>query len=51
MLQANGDYDGTAAFLDKYGVATPALEGAIDKLSDLPTDIVPRYPTAEALLK
>lgn len=50
MLQATGDYDATAAFLNQYGVATPELESAIDKLDDLPTDIVPRYPTAEALL-
>ncbi len=51
MLQASGDYEATAAFLDKYGIATPELEGAIERLSDLPTDIVPRYPTAEALLR
>ncbi len=50
MLQALGDYDATAAFLDKYGVATPELESAIDRLDDLPTDIVPRYPTADELL-
>lgn len=50
MLQATGDYDATAAFLNQYGIATRELESAIDKLADLPTDIVPSYPTAEALL-
>ncbi len=50
MLQAMGDYDTTATFLDQYGVATPELEAAIAKLGDLPTDIVPNYPTASELL-
>jgi len=49
MLQARGDYDGTSAFLNKYGVATPALEGAIDKLHDVPVDIRPIYPDADSL--
>ncbi|MCB1037531.1 MAG: peptidase, partial [Acidobacteria bacterium] len=43
MLQATGDYAGTAAFLERYGKATPELRGAIERLADLPVDIRPIY--------
>ena len=49
MLQARGDYAGTAAFLDRYGRATPALEAAIARLDDVPVDIRPSFPLAEQL--
>ena len=49
MLQARGDYAGTAAFLDRYGKATPALEAAIGRLADVPVDIRPSFPLAEQL--
>jgi hypothetical protein len=49
MLQARGDYAGTAAFLDRYGRATPALEAAISRLADVPVDIRPSFPLAEQL--
>jgi hypothetical protein len=49
MLQALGDYDGTAAFLDRYGVATPALENAIAQLDGVPVDIRPIYEQAGEL--
>jgi hypothetical protein len=49
MLQARGDYAGTKAFLDKYGVATPALEAAIGRLTDVPVDIRPLFPQADQL--
>jgi hypothetical protein len=45
-LQAAGDYDGTKAFLDKYGKATPQLEAAIGKLGDVVVDINPVYTQA-----
>jgi len=50
MLQARGDYAGTNDFLNKYGIATPELEAAIDKLHDVPVDVRPLYPDAEGLL-
>jgi hypothetical protein len=50
MLQALGDYEGTAAFLGKYGHPSPALLEAIGRLDDVPVDIRPRYPSAEQLL-
>jgi hypothetical protein len=43
MLQARGDYEGTKAFLDKYGQPQPSLLQAIDKLGDVPVDIRPVY--------
>jgi hypothetical protein len=42
-LQARGDYEGTKAFLDKYGQPQPSLVKAIDKLGDVPVDIRPVY--------
>ncbi len=49
MLQANGDYEGTKAFLDTYGVASDALVAAVDRLGDVPVDIFPIYPQADEL--
>ena len=49
MLQANGDYDGTKTFLDTYGVASAALEAAVDRLEDVPVDIYPIYAQADKL--
>ena len=49
MLQALGDYAGTALFLEQYGQASEELEAAIARLEDVPVDIRPRYPTAETL--
>jgi hypothetical protein len=43
MLQATGDYQGTAEFLDRYGVATDELKTAIARLDDVPRDIRPIY--------
>ena len=49
MLQATGDYQGTAEFLDAYGVASDALLAAIDRLDEVPVDIRPLYPQADEL--
>ena len=49
MLQARGDYAGTKDFLAKYGVASPELLRAIDRLSDVPVDIRPIFRQAEEL--
>jgi len=43
MLQATGDYEGTAELLDRYGVATTELQTAIARLEDVPRDIRPIY--------
>ncbi len=49
LLQARGDYAGTAEFLERYGRASEALLSAIGRLDDVPVDIRPLYPQAEEL--
>ncbi len=49
MLQALGDYAGTAQFLEQYGQASEELRASTARLEDVPVDIRPRYPTAEML--
>ncbi len=41
-LQGNGDYEGVGVFMETYGVNTPELEAALDRLSEagIPVDIV-----------
>lgn len=43
ILQATGDYEGTKAFLDKYGKPTQSLRAAIGRLEQVPVDIRPLY--------
>ena len=50
MLQALGEYDGTAAFLEKYGHPSPNLLEAFSRLEGVPVDIRPSYPSAKQLL-
>ena len=51
MLHALGDYEGTVAFLGKYGKQSPELVAAIDRLNaELPVDIRPQYTQADALV-
>ena len=40
-LEATGDYAGAKKMLDELGVLRPALQQALAKLTDLPTDIEP----------
>jgi hypothetical protein len=46
VLQATGDYEGTAEFLERWGTATPALLDAIGRLGEVPVDVRPIYPAA-----
>ncbi len=48
-LQATGDYQGTARFLDTYGRVSDNLLGAIARLGDVPVDIRPSFPAARRL--
>ena len=50
MLQAMGDYEGTAQFLRRYGHPSETLLAAFGRLKDVPVDIRPYYPSAERLL-
>jgi hypothetical protein len=41
-LQGDGDYDAVAAFVEEYGVMTPALQSSLDRLAaaGIPVDVV-----------
>jgi len=41
-LQGNGDYEGTAAMIEKYGLLSPDLQKDLQKVNskDIPVDIV-----------
>ncbi|MBE0566806.1 MAG: peptidase [Krumholzibacteria bacterium] len=43
LLQALGDYDGTSAFITKYGGLPPVLEAALRRLDGIPVDIEPVF--------
>jgi hypothetical protein len=45
-LEAEGSYDAAKAMLDKYGVVRPEMQGALERLKDVPVDIEPSYPLA-----
>jgi hypothetical protein len=47
-LEAEGSYDGATQMLDKYGVVRPEMQGALDRLKNVPVDIEPSYPLASA---
>ena len=44
MLQATGDYEGTKAFLARYGQPSKEMLAAIDRLQDLPVDLDTHFP-------
>jgi hypothetical protein len=46
-IEAEGSYDKAKAMLDKYGVIRPAMQKALDKLSDVPVDIEPNFTLAK----
>ncbi len=46
-IQAEGSYEKAKAMLDKYGVMRPEMKAVLDKMSDVPVDIAPRFPLAE----
>lgn len=43
MLEALGDYEGTKAFIEKYGAVRPEMQAAWDNLLEVPVDIEPIY--------
>jgi Peptidase family M49 len=48
-LQARGDYAGVKQLLDRMVVIRPEVQRVIDKLTNVPVDIAPRFVTAEEL--
>lgn len=49
-IQAQGDYDAAKGLLDRFAVIRPEVRSVIDRLTDLPVDIAPRFVAAERLL-
>jgi hypothetical protein len=50
-LQAEGSYAKARNLIDTLGVIRPQTQALLDKLTDVPVDIAPRFTTAEALLQ
>ena len=46
-IEAEGSYDKAKAMLDKYSVLRPPMQGALDRLKDVPVDIEPIFPLAK----
>ncbi|HXU38228.1 MAG TPA: hypothetical protein VN937_17860 [Blastocatellia bacterium] len=46
-IEAEGSYEKAKAMLDKYAVIRPAMQGALDKLGDVPVDIEPNFTLAK----
>jgi hypothetical protein len=46
-IQAEGSYDKAKAMLDKYAVMRPAMQKALDRMKNVPTDIEPIFPLAK----
>jgi hypothetical protein len=49
MIEATGDYEGAKKMLAQLSVIRPEVQAAIDKLKDVPTDIMPVFVTADAV--
>ncbi|MGE4232278.1 MAG: hypothetical protein AB7F43_03015 [Bacteriovoracia bacterium] len=49
-IEAQGDYDGAKAILDKYSVIRPEMQRILDQLETVPVDIFPQPLTANRLL-
>jgi hypothetical protein len=47
MVEAEGNFDGAKAMLDKYAIIRPAMQQALDRLKDVPVDIEPVFPLAK----
>jgi tetratricopeptide (TPR) repeat protein len=48
-LQAAGDYAKAKALIERQGVVRPEVQRVLDRLTDVPVDIAPRFKTAEDL--
>lgn len=48
-LEAEGDYNGASALIEKYRRSTPLMEHFIEALKDVPVDIRPSYPIEDQL--
>ena len=48
-IEAQGDYAAARKMLESLATIRPVLQGALDRLQDIPTDIEPVYTTADML--
>jgi hypothetical protein len=48
-LQAVGDYDAAKQLMEKLAVVRPPVQAVLDRLTDVPVDIEPRFTTAQQL--
>ena len=50
-LQAHGDYAGVKQLLDRMVVIRPEVQRVIDRLTNVPVDIAPKFVTADELTR
>ena len=48
IIQAEGDYAASAAFIERFGGMSPVLAEALEKLDGIPVDIQPVFPRYES---
>ena len=48
-VQAEGSYEKAKAMLDKYGIVRPEMKAVLDRMNDVPVDIAPTFPIADAV--
>lgn len=48
-LEAEANYAGAKKMLDELSVIRPEVQRALDKLTDVPVDIEPKFVTADQL--
>jgi hypothetical protein len=48
-LQAEGNYAKAKGLIERLGIVRPEVKRVLDKLTDVPVDIEPRFPLAEQL--
>ena len=46
-IEAEGSYDKAKALLEKYSLIRPPMQGALDRLKEVPVDIEPIFPLAK----
>lgn len=50
-IQAQGDYAGAKALIDKYAVMSPSMEALIGQLSEIPVDIKPVFEYQQEMMR
>jgi hypothetical protein len=48
-IQAEGSYEKAKALLEKYVTIRPEMKAAIDKMTEIPTDVAPVFPLVDQL--